>query len=69
MVLSIMDKSRLDDPEFKAAVKRELTTLDQALLDGRLLPNGQTVGQWAEPQLERFALEGRMPPLLPGSTE
>lgn len=30
-----------------------------------LLPDGQTVGEWMEPQIERVYLEGKMPAFLP----
>ena len=48
------------------AIENGVTTLDEALLSGMVLPGGETFGQWAAPQLDRIALEGRMPPLLPG---
>lgn len=47
------------------AIENGVTTLDEALLSGIVLPGGKTFGQWATPQLDQIALEGRMPELLP----
>lgn len=54
------------------AVAIGASTLEEELLPAVVMPNGQTVAQWARPQImERYAL-GQMPPLLalgPGGGE
>ena len=52
-------KSRLEE------IESGITTFEQAFLGQTMLPNGQTVAQWMEPQLAEVYLNGRMPPLLP----
>ncbi|MEO7718149.1 MAG: hypothetical protein ABIY70_18255 [Capsulimonas sp.] len=48
------------------AIEEQIVTVDQAFLPFIVLPNNQTVAEWAAPQLAQFALEGKNPPLLPG---
>jgi len=48
------------------AVASGIVSLEQALLAHALLPDGTTVGQWAEPQIAESYRQGRMPPQLPG---
>jgi hypothetical protein len=40
-------------------------TLERILQSFILLPDGQTVGDWMEPQIEQAYLNGKMPALLP----
>lgn len=43
-----------------------LETLVEMILQSLiLLPDGQTVGEWMQPQIERAYLEGKMPTFLP----
>lgn len=48
------------------AVESGLTTLESAFLANTLLPDGRTVGNWAEPQIQQVYLTGNMPAFLPG---
>lgn len=48
------------------AVESGITTLESAFLANTLLPDGNTVGRWAEPQIQQVYLTGQMPQLLPG---
>jgi len=48
------------------AIENEIVTVDAAFMAAIVLPNGQTVGEWAGPQLTNMVAEGRMPALLPG---
>lgn len=43
-----------------------ITTIQEALQPFTVLPSGQTVGEWLEPQIEASYQARRMPPLLPG---
>ncbi len=45
-------------------VESGITTLEQEFLAHIVLPNGQTMGQVAIPQIERSYTENKMPPLL-----
>ena len=47
------------------AAESGITTLEEALQPFIMLPNGQTVGEWMKPQIERAYLEGTMPVWLP----
>jgi hypothetical protein len=47
------------------AAETGITTLEEALQSFILLPDGQTVGEWMQPQIERAYLEGVMPAFLP----
>jgi hypothetical protein len=47
--------------EFAEVEPREFS---RAMLAHLLLPNGQTLGSWAVPQIEVMYGEGKMPPLL-----
>lgn len=40
--------------------------IEEALLSSVVLPDGQTVGEWVEPQLPEAYAARAMPPLLPG---
>jgi len=45
-----------------------LTTIEKEFLAYTVLPNGQTMTEWLEPQVERMVTSGKMPqPLLMGS--
>jgi hypothetical protein len=46
------------------AVESGIETVEQAFMAHLLLPNGQTMADWADDQLEQVFLSGRMPPLL-----
>ena len=48
------------------AIEAGITTFESEFLHGTLLPSGQTVGEWLEPQIEHVYRSGQMPPLLPG---
>lgn len=41
------------------------STVQQEFLAHLVLPNGQTAGEWMEPQIEQAYQGGGMPPLLP----
>ena len=47
------------------AVESGIITFEDAWLAHTMLPNGATVGEWLEPQLEDVYRGGQMPPLLP----
>jgi hypothetical protein len=44
-----------------------VVSLSDAFLPYTVLPAGQTVGEWFEPQLDMIAASGQMPELMPGS--
>lgn len=48
------------------AVESGITTFEQEFLAHVVLPNQQTVGEWAAPALEDVYSSGEMPSLLPG---
>jgi hypothetical protein len=48
------------------AVEAGIVTFDEEFAMHFLLPNGQTVGEWVTPQIERVYAEGGMLALLPG---
>lgn len=41
--------------------------VSQEFMADIVMPTGQTVHEWAQPQLRAMIAEGRMPPLLPGA--
>jgi hypothetical protein len=45
------------------------TEARRLLLPFTLLPDGKTVGEWSEPQIESAYSTGRMPPLLTGGNK
>lgn len=47
------------------AIESGIVTRDEAWLPWTVLPSGQTVHEWLEPQLEAAARSGQMPTLLP----
>ncbi len=49
------------------AVTSGIASVEEELLPYTVMPNGQTVGEWLEPQLEEVYHSGMMPPLLPGA--
>lgn len=51
------------------AVASGIVTLEEEFLANTVMPNGQTMGQWALPQVEQAYRTGRMPPMLPGTGE
>lgn len=50
------------------AVADGISTIEKEFLADIVLANGQTVGQWASPQIEGVYETGQMPSLLPGVT-
>jgi len=48
------------------AVETGIVSLEEEFLAHVVLPDGSTVGQWAEPQLAELYGRGDMPALLPG---
>jgi hypothetical protein len=46
------------------AVEAGISSVDREFLSDTVLPNGQTVGQWATPQIERAYESHQMPPLM-----
>ena len=48
------------------AIDGEGIRMDDAWLAQTLLPNGITVGEWLEPQLDEIYASGQLPPLVPG---
>lgn len=57
--LSLVIKAKLE------AVAAGIVTFDEEFAMHFLLPNGQTVGEWVTPQIERVYADGGMPALLP----
>jgi hypothetical protein len=60
--LNLVIKAKLE------AVETGITTFESEFLAHTLLPNGQTVGQWTEPQITEAYDTGQMPKLLPEVT-
>ena len=59
--LALVIKAKLE------AVDAGITTIEDEFLANTMLPDGQTVGDWAEPMLQEVYLSGKMPmALLPG---
>lgn len=56
--LALVVKAKLE------AVEAGIATFEQEFLAHIMLPNGQTVGDWASPQLEAIYTTQRMPMLL-----
>ncbi len=56
--LALVIKAKLE------AVESSIETFDEAFMAQIVLPNGQTMGRWATPQIEQAYLSGNMPPLL-----
>jgi len=52
-----------------ASVEDGIETFDSAFLAQIVLPDGQSIGDWAKPQIEEFHETGNMPPLLPGPSQ
>lgn len=48
------------------SVESGIETFDQAFLSHIALPDGQTIGEWIEPQVEETYRSGRMPSMIPG---
>jgi hypothetical protein len=46
------------------AVETGIVTFDDAFMAYTVLPNGQTMGEWAQPQIEQAYEGGGMPKLL-----
>lgn len=46
------------------SVESRIETFEEAFMAQLVLPDGQTVGQWATPQIAQAYLTGNMPPLL-----
>jgi hypothetical protein len=59
--LALVIKAKLE------AVEAGITTVEQEFLAHIMLPNGQTVGDWAAPQIAVSYERGTMPALMPGS--
>ena len=57
--LALVIKAKLE------AVESGITEFDSEFLAHIVLPDGQTFGTWARPQLESAYSSGNMPPLLP----
>jgi len=58
--LSLVLKAKLE------AMQTGITTFEDEFLAGIVLPNQQTVGAWAKPQLQAALDAGKMPALMPG---
>jgi hypothetical protein len=48
------------------AVASGISVLEDEFLAHTVMADGQTVGQWAKPQIASMYKDGKMPPLLPG---
>lgn len=57
--LALVIKAKLE------AVESGITEFDDEFMAHIVLPDGQTFGQWAKPQIESAYASGDMPPLLP----
>lgn len=57
--LTLLIKAKL------AAVESGVVSLDDEFLASVMLPDKRTVGEWAQPQVQRAYESGNMPPLLP----
>ena len=56
--LNLVVKAKLE------AVESGITTFEQEFLAHTMLPSGETVGDWIEPQLDQAYALGTMPPML-----
>jgi hypothetical protein len=59
--LALVIKAKLE------AVEAGISSVEDEFLSFIMLPNGSTVGEWVQPQIERVYESGSMPALLPGS--
>jgi|KBSSwiStaDraftv2_1062776.scaffolds.fasta_scaffold320052_2 hypothetical protein len=59
--LALVIKAKLE------AVAAQITTVEQEFLAHIVLPDGSTVGDWAQPQLAIAYERNEMPALMPGS--
>ena len=50
-------------------VESGIETFEEAFLSNIVMSDGQTVGDWAAPQIAHMYEQGNMPPLLPGPTQ
>ena len=57
--LALVIKAKLE------AVESGIASFEDEFLAYTVLPNGQTAGQWLEPQIDKALKRGRMPKLLP----
>lgn len=58
--LALVVKAKLE------AVETGIVGFEQEFLAHLVLPNGQTVGDWVEPQIAEVYASGTMPALMPG---
>jgi len=58
--LALVIKAKLE------AVESHISTLEDEFMAHIQLPNGETVGEWMKPQIEKAYRTGDMPSLLPG---
>lgn len=61
--LALVVKAKLE------AVEAGISTFDQEFMANIMLPDGGTVGQWMQPQIERAYKDGKMPLQLVAGTE
>ena len=61
--LALVIKAKLE------AIEAGITSFEDEFLPHTMLPDGRTVAEWMQPQVEQVYLTGRMPPLLPGLRE
>lgn len=60
--LALVIKAKLE------AVESGITEFEDEFMAHIVLPNGQTFGQWARPQIANAYDNGRMPALMPGGS-
>lgn len=60
--LAMIIKAKLE------AVESGISTVEEEFFANTVLPNNQTMQEWAEPQITEVYQSGRMPSLLPGAT-
>jgi hypothetical protein len=58
--LTLVVKAKLE------AVETGITTFEEEFLAHIVLPNGETFGQWAQPQIAEVYETGEMPRIVPG---
>lgn len=58
--LALVIKAQLE------AVELAIITIEHAFLADTVMPDGQTVGEWVEPQMRDVLASGQMPKRLPG---
>jgi hypothetical protein len=61
--LALVIKAKLE------AVEAGITSIEDEFLSATMLPDGGTVGQWAEPQIRQAYEAGTMPQSLPGLSD